>query len=367
MEKEKKPKSTGAKKKSTAKKKAPAKKAAAKKKGTSKKTSTQSPGKKKSPAKSNVKAAAEKAAAEKAAAEKAAAEKAAAEKAAAEKAAAEKAAAEKAAAEKAAAEKAAAEKAAAEKAAAEKAAAEKAAAEKAAAEATPDVSVSYELPQTKASEPMDTPMKIAIGGFAGLVLLVVLASYSNSSNYYLKPADEALEIWQGKFAPLGEEKVAQLPGVTAPELIKESYGKKEVYPYAFNFYLDRADRLLDQSATPDYEAIQAELDRAKRYAVSRDHHRQINARLNGLKVMTLLVKANVAVDRGTPESLEKALEYFKTAAYVTDDEALETQIKDKMSAIKAGLAGKEAPAPAQPAGESSTPRPAGTETQAEPH
>ncbi|MGB5984694.1 MAG: hypothetical protein WBG37_05260 [Desulfobacterales bacterium] len=207
---------------------------------------------------------------------------------------------------------------------------------------------------------MNTPMKIAIGGFVGLVLLVVLASFSNSGNFYLQPAEGALEIWQGKFAPLGQEKLIELPGIAAPELIKESYGKKEVFPYAFNYYLDRADHLLDQSATPDFEAIQSELDMAKRFAVNRDQHRQINARLDGLQVMTLMVKASVAASRGTPESLEKALDYYKTAAFVTRDEGLEAQIKEKMSAIKAGLAGEETPAhsasaPAVTGAESSKP------------
>ena len=210
--------------------------------------------------------------------------------------------------------------------------------------------VSYELPQTKESDPMDTPMKIAIGGFAGLVLLVILASMSNSGNFYLKPSGEALEIWRGKFAPLGEEKVLSLPGVAAPQIVKASYGKKEVYPYAFNYYLDRADQLLEESTTPDYEAIQTELDQAKRFASSREEHLKIHSRQDTLKVMTLLVKANVAMSRGTEESLEKALEYFKTAAYVTDDDGLESQIKAKMDAVKAALTGESESAP-EPAGE----------------
>jgi hypothetical protein len=297
-------------------------------------------------------AAAEKAAAEKAAAEKAAAEKAAAEKAAAEKAAAEKAAAEKAAAEKAAAEKAAAEKAAAEKAAAEKAAAEKAAAEKAAAEkaamaksaAEPKVSVSYEVPADKpkkAADPVEKGIKILAAGIALLILLIVGASYSNSGNYYLKSKDGALEIWKGRFAPLGEELMFSLPGVQMPEDVKPVYGKKEVYPLVFKYYIDKADALLQVEGLPDFEGIKAYVKKALAFSVS-DKMRQLGvARLNNIDRLILIFKADVAASRATLDDLQAAMGYLKEADAISRDAADEALIKEKMKTVSEAMTALE--------------------------
>ena len=286
------------------------------------------------------KAAAEKAAAEKAAAEKAAAEKAA-EKAAAEKAAAEKAAAEKAAAEKAAAEKAAAEKAAAEKAAAEKAAAEKAAAEKAAAEKAeaikkaaaqkPDVKVSYEpapaqAPPTKPSDPVDNTIKLVAAGLAFLILLVIGASASNSSKYYLTDNQGTLEIWQGKFAPLGQKKLMALPGIPVPETIKAVYRSAEVYPLAFQFYINEADSLLNVSGIPDFEAIKETLKTALEYGSTRELKQAAYVRLDNIDRLILTYKADVAARRGTIDDLKSAIGFLQELSNLTPDEAQKESI-----------------------------------------
>jgi hypothetical protein len=304
------------------------------------------------------KAAAEKAAAEKAAAEKAAAEKAAAEKAAAEKAAAEKAAAEKAAAEKAAAEKAAAEKAAAEKAAAEKAAAEKAAAEKAAAEkvaaksaeaaklaAEPKVSVSYDTPfekPKKGLDPVEKATKILAAGIALLILLVVGASFSNSGNYYLKSKDGALEIWKGRFAPMGEELIFSLPGVQMPQTVQPVYGKKDVFPLAFNYYIDKADALLQVEGLPDFEGIKSYVDQALAFSVSDKMTESGLARLNNIDRLILIFKADVATSRGTLEDLKAARQYLKDADAISRQPADEALIAEKMKGVEEAMAALKA-------------------------
>ena len=296
------------------------------------------------------KAAAEKAAAEKAAAEKAAAEKAAAEKAAAEKAAAEKAAAEKAAAEKAAAEKAAAEKAAAEKAAAEKAAAEKAAAEKAAAEKAEaikktaaqksDVSVSYEPPPAQAaakkpSDPVDNTMKIFAAGLAFLVLLVIGGSASNSFKYYLTENQGALEIWKGKFAPIGKKLVIALPGVPAPEVTKATYRSADVHPIVFQYYIDKADTLLDVPGIPDFEAIKETLKTALEYGSTNALRTLAYQRLDNIDRLILTYKADVAASRGTIDDLKAAIEFLNAADKLTTD-------KDQQELIARTIAVHEA-------------------------
>ncbi|WP_319409304.1 histone H1-like repetitive region-containing protein [uncultured Desulfosarcina sp.] len=308
------------------------------------------------------KAAAEKAAAEKAAAEKAAAEKAAAEKAAAEKAAAEKAAAEKAAAEKAAAEKAAAEKAAAEKAAAEKAAAEKAAAEKAAAEKAEaikkaatrksDVSVSYEPPPAQAtakkpSDPVDNTMKIFAAGLAFLILLVIGASASNAFKYYLAENQGALEIWKGKFAPMGKKLLITLPGVSAPENIQLVYRSSEVYPLVFQYYIDKADALLDVPGIPDFEGIKATLKTALEYGSSSALRKVAYQRLDNIDRLILTYKADVAASRGTIDDLKAAIGFLRSAGKLTTDKAQEELVAQKIAAHEATIKALEEQAAAE--------------------
>jgi chemotaxis protein histidine kinase CheA len=307
------------------------------------------------------KAAAEKAAAEKAAAEKAAAEKAAAEKAAAEKAAAEKAAAEKAAAEKAAAEKAAAEKAAAEKAAAEKAAAEKAAAEKAAAEkaAEPEVSVSYEPPvdsDTTLSDPMEKAMKYLVAAVVVLVAIIVGSSMINKTKYYMDAKQGALEIWQGRFAPMGEDLLITLPGVQLPETIKDVYSKKDVFPLISNYYVEKADTLLEVPGMPDFEGIKSYLNKALSFAVTSASTEAAYNRLNNIELMILFYKADVAAGKATISDLKDAKYYLDQATALSTNDLQADMINQKIDAVdkqiatlKAKEEGAKSPTPKTPA------------------
>jgi len=344
------------------------------------------------------KAAAEKAAAEKAAAEKAAAEKAAAEKAAAEKAAAEKAAAEKAAAEKAAAEKAAAEKKKAylktlplkkfeawkpakifraavdeeylknfasppivsglsdeeakkikklllkkrdmatiraeiKKEAAERKAAEKAAAEKAAVEReTAKKSAAEREVAEKA-----TMKKVIIGLASGFIILVALifsASSSNNSKYYIKEKTGILEIWQGRYAPLGEERMMTLPGVPLPEQINAVYSESEVFPLIFNYYIDKADAISDMSDTPDYVAIKSYLNEALLFATTGDLRKKVYSRLNNIKFNDLMYKAGVSESRGAISDLDEAMRYLNKASLLKVDAGKSDVVKQKIESIK---------------------------------
>ena len=283
---------------------------------------------------------------------KAATEKAATEKAAAEKAAAEKAAAEKAAAEKAAAEKAAAEKAAAEKAAAEKAAAEKAAEIKKAAAQKSEVAVSYEpaaAPSAppKPSDPVDNTIKIMAAGLAFLILLVVGASFSNSFKYYLKDNQGALEIWKGKFAPLGKKMVIALPGVPVPEDLKTEYTSGEVYPLAFQYYIDKADALLDVPGIPDFEGIKETLKVALEFGSSSSLRDVAYQRLDNIDRLILTYKADVAASRGTIQDLTAAIGFLQEADKLTKDPAVEERIARKIADHQAVIATLEEQAEAE--------------------
>ncbi len=280
-----------------------------------------------------------KAAAEKAAAEKAAAEEAAAEKAAAEEAAAEKAAAEKAAAEKAAAEKAAAEKAAAEKAAAEKAAAEKAAAEKA---AEPKMAEPPIESDTTVSDPMEKAMKYLIAAVVVLVLLIVGSSMINKTKYYMNAKQGALEIWQGRFAPMGEELLITLPGVQLPETTKDVYLQKDVFPIIFNYYVEKADTLLEVPGMPDFEGIKGYLNRAISYAVTSAATEAAFNRLNNIELMILLYKADVAADKATLSGLKDAKHYLDQAAALSKNDLQTNIITQKIDAVNKQMASLKA-------------------------
>jgi hypothetical protein len=290
----------------------------------------------------DLKEATKKATTEKAAAEKAAAEKAVAEKAAAEKAAAEKAAAEKAAAEKAAAEKAAAEKAAAEKAAAEKAAAEKAEAIKKTAAQKSDVSVSYEPPPAQAavkkpSDPVDNTMKIFAAGLAFLILLVIGGSASNSFKYYLTKNQGALEVWKGKFSPIGKKLVITLPGVPAPKDTKATYRSADVYPIMFQYYIDKADALLDVPGIPDFEGIKTTLKTALEYGSTNALRALAYQRLDNIDRLILTYKADVAASRGTIDDLKAAIEFLNAADKLTTDKAQKELIARTIAAHEAAI------------------------------
>jgi len=344
------------------------------------------------------KAAAEKAAAEKAAAEKVAAKKAAAEKAAAEKAAAEKAAAEKAAAEKAAAEKAAAEKKKAylktlplkkfeawkpakifraavdeeylknfasppivsglsdeeakkikklllkkrdmatiraeiKKEAAERKAAEKATAEKVAVEREAAKKATVEREAAEKA----TMKKVIFGlasGFIVLLVLILSASSSNNSKYYIKENAGVLEIWQGRYAPLGEKQMMSLPGVPLPEQINAVYSESEVFPLIFNYYIDKADAISTMSDTPDYVAIKTYLNEALNFATTGDLRKKAFSRLNDIKFNDLMYKAGVSESRGAISDLDEAMRYLNKASLLKVDAGKSDVVKQKIESIK---------------------------------
>ncbi len=263
------------------------------------------------------KAAEEKAAAERAAAEKKAQE----EKAAAERAAAEKKAQE----EKAAAERAAAEKKAQEeKAAAERAAEEKAAAEKPAAEPIKPKPVAKEV------DPMEKTVKYLIAGVVLLFTLIIAASYSNSKKYYIQPSGDGVEILKGKFAPLGTEKVAYLPGVSAPEPAREVYSKEEALPLVFNHYVNRAEGIMAESAFPDLEDVKSELDTASEYAITDELRASLDSRMTDLNLLMYLYKADIAASRG---NLTDALNYLQESALLKLNEMQTRYVEGKIEMV----------------------------------
>ncbi len=234
---------------------------------------------------------------------------------------------------KAAAVKTAAEKAADERAAAEKAADERAAAEKA---AEPDVSVTYDPPDyddTISSDPSKKVVKYLIAAFVVLVALIIHTSFQNMNNYYLSATHGALEIWQGKFSPMGKELLLSLPGAQPPVAIKDVYSKTDVFPIIFDYYVEKADMLLEVSGMPDFKGVKKYLNRALSYATPDTPMEAAYARLNNIELMILLYKADVAASKATISDLKDAKVYLTRTSKLDLDEPQAEMIKQKIDAI----------------------------------
>lgn len=172
----------------------------------------------------------------------------------------------------------------------------------------PDVLQGYGGPA-----PFSKTTILGIVAFAMLVLLIVGASYSNTMKFYLQTENGALEIWQGVFAPMGEKKLVTLPGMTAPSPTQEVYTRAEVFPLAFEYYVSRADALLEAPGLPDFEAIKANLQHARRYAVSPELERLARIRIDYIDLFILRYKAEVMAARGSQEGLDAAIGYLEQA------------------------------------------------------
>jgi hypothetical protein len=217
----------------------------------------------------------------------------------------------------------------------QKLAAQRAEARQAAAQKEPQVSVTYNTADAPpAADPTRKREQLAIIGAAGALALVfaliLAASMANSSKYYLKPTTQGLEIWQGRFAPLGMRQIISLPGIAGPESIQPAYRKKEVMGYAVAYHLAQADALLVQRGLPDFEAIKAQLNTALGYATVREERERIQHRLDGIDKAILIYKAQVAAAQQTLDGLDQAIHNYREAVRLATDpieiQAIEAQI-----------------------------------------
>jgi hypothetical protein len=183
-------------------------------------------------------------------------------------------------------------------------------------------------------EPLSKTSILAIAAFAMLVFLLVGASYSNTHKFYLKSRNGALEIWQGAFAPMGEQKLVALPGMTAPTPIRDVYAKDDVFPLAFDYYIARADALLDAEGLPDLEGIKAHLNSAREFAVSPELKRLVRIRIDYIDLFILRYKAEVAAAKGAQEDLDAAVGYLKQAAQLAVEEDEAAEIAKRIEALQ---------------------------------
>jgi len=202
----------------------------------------------------------------------------------------------------------------------------------------PPVTVTYETPSgPSAGQPVDKTLLIVAGCILFLFLLIIGASASNASRYYIKKMPMGIEIRQGKFAPLGEKKVIALPDIKAPEEEKAVYSRDEAYPLIFKHYLNKADALLVAPGIPDYENIKTHLTQAQNFAVTNELAQAASQRLIAIDLHNLLYRAGVAQDRNTIADLEKALDYLSQTGRLELEPAQVERINHQRDTIRERL------------------------------
>lgn len=184
------------------------------------------------------------------------------------------------------------------------------------------------------NDPVQKALKCGVVAFVVLILLLVGASYKNSSKYYIVNKGDAVEIWRGRFSPTGKERLIILHGISAPEGRGTVYTRNHVFPLAFNYYLEKADALLDAEGIPDYKGIRDYLRKAKPFAIDDAMKDDITARLNNIDLITLIYKIDVSLSRNTTESLDLAAQLVKKAAKLTNNAAQGQLLTDKAAEIK---------------------------------
>jgi|GEM_PF-1544490 len=187
------------------------------------------------------------------------------------------------------------------------------------------------------SGPMSKGLIWGIGLAAALIALLVWASASNTDNFYLKPTDQGIQIWRGKFAPTGIEKVVTIEGMKAPKPMKQVYSKQEIFPLVFDYFRSKADTALAAENGPDFAKIKTHLHQALSYAPTQAQRRQIESRLRDIDFMILFHRAEVAMSKGSEDSRKDAMAYLDRASTLAASEYQKELIEEARNAVaKAG-------------------------------
>jgi colicin import membrane protein len=196
------------------------------------------------------------------------------------------------------------------------------------------------------SDPVVRSAKIAAAAAALIILILLAVSANNSGKFYIKPIDNAVEIWKGDFSPKDKSFYMVLHGVQAPEPQQSVYSRKDVFPIIFNYYIDKSDTLLDVDGLPDFEGIKNYLHEAQDFAITDEMKSAVKERLNTIDRMVLLYKADVAISRNTEDSLESAMEILEDAGRLTSSTAQDEEIAQKLDLAREKMKALKTPAPA---------------------
>lgn len=188
--------------------------------------------------------------------------------------------------------------------------------------------------QEDAPEPTSRAIKYGIAAMALLVLILLGISNNNSSKYYIHPKEDALEIWKGCFSPKDNQFFMVLQGVQLDQEVKDVYSRSDVYPMIFDYYLKKADTLLEVPGLPDFEGIKGYLYQAQSYAITPKMKDKAKGRLNSIERMILLYRADVAISKNTKDSLKAALKHLQKASGLVANPTQQQEIGQKIELVK---------------------------------
>ncbi len=196
---------------------------------------------------------------------------------------------------------------------------------------------------------------ISVAALLLIYALIISASVINTHSYYVKTTPEGVKVWQGRFTPLdftflgntllGPKLLIAIPGVQPPSPVKDVYTRAEIFNFIFDHYLKTADALIDQPGIPDVKKLDTFLKLAKQYADSDQNRQAAISRLNGLKQLFLLYKADIAMFKGTAPDLQIAAKYLEEAIKLATNKNQKERIQRQLEAVQSLTAELEQPQP----------------------
>ena len=189
-------------------------------------------------------------------------------------------------------------------------------------------------------EPMDKTFKYAVGALACVLAILLLASLSNSNKFAFKQNDQMVDLWQGRFAPMGWTRVASFsdPKVIAGVQQKKPYSKKQAFGILSDYFINRADEILKTGETPDLKAAKSYLGHASKYALTDARQQEIRRRLSRMNFLVLLGKGELARSKGTVPDFETAKKYLTQAIPYASTDLEKDMLAKNLAAIEYAIA-----------------------------
>jgi len=182
-------------------------------------------------------------------------------------------------------------------------------------------------------ELMSNSLKCVFAGIVAIFIMLYIASSSNYNKYYLVEGKSGVEVWQGIFSPMGQSHLLSLIGMEMPEPTKETYTQEEVFPLICAFYLDQANEVLAAENIPNLLQVKENLELAKKYATE-GVDEKIQERLNGIDFMMFVLKADLAMQKGTADEIKKAQGYIDEASQLAQKNYQKDMIKNRLQFLK---------------------------------
>lgn len=189
-------------------------------------------------------------------------------------------------------------------------------------------------------KPMGMKFKYAIIVLLLVIAVLFWASISNLNKFYFKQNEKMVELWQGRFAPMGERLVASFSDPKILEAVpeQEACTKKQAFSILSDYFIKRSDELLNAGETPDLKTVKSYLTHASNYAQSKSEQQAIKMRLSSIELLVLLSKADLALSKGTLPDFEAARGYLAQAIRVASTDLQKEVLTKRLAAVGYAIA-----------------------------